>query len=100
MAEEKKKPSYEELEQYASMLARRNAELENALRDKQMGEVVARLNFLFKVLENAKHFPKEYVADCIKDIQRVLVMAEPEDNKKEEPKGPFAVEPEKQENAE
>lgn len=84
MAEETKKLSYEELEKYASMAAQRNVELENALRDKQMGEVVARLNFLFKVVENAKAFPKEYVAKCVEDIQRVLVVDKPEEDKKPE----------------
>lgn len=77
MAEEKKL-SYEELENYAKQLTQQFDMMRKQMESMQLQEVVARLNFLFKVVELAKHFNKEYVSKCVEEIQRILVMEKPE----------------------
>lgn len=78
MEQTKKKPTYEELERYCNYLTNQMDEMSEKLKQMQFSEMIARLNFEFKVLELAKQFPKEYVDKCSEDIQRVLVMESPE----------------------
>lgn len=84
MAEENRKLSYEELEKVATQMAQQNEMFREQLKQMQLNEVVARLQFLFKVVELAKHFDKEYVSKCVADIQKILVFEEPESNNNEE----------------
>lgn len=65
------KPSYEELEKIVS-------EAQAYISNLHTQEAIARLNYLFKVLEFAKHFDKKYVENAVADIQRILVMEAPE----------------------
>jgi hypothetical protein len=74
-----KKMSYEELERYCGYLGSQVNEMTEKLKQAQFSEMIARLNFEFKVLELAKYFPKDYVGKCSEDIQRVLVMENPND---------------------
>lgn len=78
MAEKTKKLSYEELEKVANELSQRNSQMEEYIKNNHTQEAIARLNYLFKVLEFAKHFDKEYVTKAVEDIQRILVMEAPE----------------------
>lgn len=84
MENKEKKMSYEELERYCSYLASQVNEMTERLKQTQFSEMVARLNFEFKVLELAKYFPKNYVTECSEDIQRVLVMENPNDEAEKE----------------
>lgn len=83
MAEEKNKLTYKELEQAAAQLAQQNEMFRKQLEQNQLNEVIARLNFLFKVVEFAKQFDKEYLGKCIDEIKRTLVVDNPKPN--EEP---------------
>ena len=74
-----KKFSYEELEKVASELANQVRMYETQLKNNQFNETVARLNYLFKVVEFGTKFPTEYVDGCIKEIIAILPM-----NKEEE----------------
>lgn len=74
---ERKKMSYEELERYCNYLTSQLNELNEKYKRDQFSEMIARLNFEFKVVELAKHFPKDYTDKCVEDIQRILVMEDP-----------------------
>lgn len=89
MAEEKKL-SYEELENYAKQLTQQFDMMRKQMESMQLQEVVARLNFLFKVVELAKHFDKEYVEKCVGEIQKTLVMDVPETTEETETTKPNA----------
>lgn len=79
-----KQMTYEELERYCEYLSQQVTTLSETLKQSQFSEMVARLNFEFKVLEFPKLFPKDYVEKCVTDIQRILLMEEPEAIQKEE----------------
>lgn len=70
--------TYEELERYCKYLVSQLDDMSEKMKQAQFSEMIARLNFEFKVLELAKHFPKEYIEKCVEDIQRVLIMEEPQ----------------------
>ena len=70
--------TYEELERYCKYLVSQLDDMSEKMKQAQFSEMIARLNFEFKVLELAKHFPKEYIENCVEDIQRVLIMEEPQ----------------------
>lgn len=84
MAEKNEKLSYEELEKFAQELSQRNSQMEEYIKNNHTQEAIARLNYLFKVLEFAKHFSKEYVSKAVADIERILVMDAPETTKETE----------------
>lgn len=84
MAEKNEKLSYEELEKLAQELSQRNSQMEEYIKNNHTQEAIARLNYLFKVLEFAKHFSKEYVSKAVADIERILVMDAPETTKETE----------------
>ena len=75
-----KKMTYEQLEKYCNYLVSQLDESSEKMRQAQFSEMLARLNFEFKVLELAQHFPQDYVEKCSADIQRMLVMEEPQEN--------------------
>ncbi len=84
MAETKKKPTMEEIKNAAEQLneinqrlQQENEQLKNYIKETHTQEAIARLNFLFKIVEFAKAFDKEYVADAVADIKRILVMEDP-----------------------
>lgn len=70
--------TYEELERYCKYLVSQLDDMSEKMKQAQFSEMIARLNFEFKVLELAKHFPNEYIEKCVEDIQRVLIMEEPQ----------------------
>lgn len=79
MAEENNnKPSYEQLYEFARQASEQNENLNKQLRDQRLGEIVAQLNFLFKVVELKASFPEEYVDNCVKEIQKILVISNDE----------------------
>lgn len=70
MAEESnrnERPSYEQLAEYANQLSKQ-------LNDQRLAEIVAQLNFLFKVVEFKDAFPAAYVEQCVNEIQKVLII--------------------------
>lgn len=69
-----KKFSYEELEKVASELANQVRMYETQIKNNQFNETVARLNYLFKVVEFDTKFDAEYVKGCTEEIMAILPM--------------------------
>lgn len=74
--------SYEDLKIVAEQAIQQAKAAHDRLQTQNFSEVVARLNFAFKVLEFADRFPKAYVENIVNDIMALLPMAEAE---KEQP---------------
>lgn len=73
-----KKFSYEELEKVASELANQVRIYENQLKNNQFNETVARLNYLFKVIELDAKFDSNYVKGVKEEIMSILPLNEKE----------------------
>lgn len=73
-----KKFSYEELEKVASELANQVRIYENQLKNNQFNETVARLNYLFKVVELDAKFDSNYVKGVKEEIMSILPLNEKE----------------------
>ena len=73
-----KKFSYEELEKVASELANQVKIYENQLKNNQFNETVARLNYLFKVVELDAKFDSNYVKGAKEAIMSILPLNEKE----------------------
>lgn len=73
-----KKLSYEQLEKVATELANQVRVYETQLKNNQFNETVARLNYLFKVVEFDTKFEGEYVKGCKDEIMAILPMNKPE----------------------
>ena len=71
-----KKFSYEELEKVASELANQVRIYENQLKNNQFNETVARLNYLFKVIELDAKFDSNYVKGVKEEIMSILPLNE------------------------
>lgn len=67
---EDSKLSYEQLEQVASMLQQKVAQTEAKL--KTINVAMLRLECLFRVLDKAQYFSKEFVANCTDEIVDLL----------------------------
>jgi hypothetical protein len=80
--EDKKKLSYEELENIANELHNKCNELFEALQNANLQNMFTRLDFLFKVLKNSKEFDAEFVSLCVEEIKNIMIIKEP--NKTEE----------------
>lgn len=87
MEETKKKPSYEELNNYCNQLMMQRNQLkeqyDKAIRElNQLDSVLTKLPWLFKVLELENHFDPDFVISCADEIQ--LIMTPPAQEPKEE----------------
>lgn len=72
-----KKPhklSYEELENVAHQLSDQSRELYNKLQEANMTNILKRLEYLFKVIENNTVFPKEFTDKCIDEIINIMTI--------------------------
>ena len=83
MKTEKKKFSYEELNDIASQLSQQNQQLYAQLQRVNMTNAFRRLDYLFKVVENGAWFTQEFLDNCISEIEESLTIREEntEDNK-------------------
>ena len=77
------KLSYEQLKELAIQSTNQARRMYQELQMAQNHEFIARINFLFKVLEFAKYFEDDYVRGCSKEISRVLELPKEEDLKGE-----------------
>ena len=86
MKTEKKKFSYEELNDIASQLSQQNQQLYAQLQRVNMTNAFRRLDYLFKVAENGALFTPEFLDNCISEIEESLTIKEEdtEDNKDSE----------------
>ncbi len=81
--------SYEELNNICIQLQQQNQKLVTQLRQMDISNAVARLNYLFKVVEcanasnkdNAYSFTSEFVESCIKEIEETISIPEDQDKK-------------------
>ena len=96
--QEVKQLSYDELRKAASELSmqlQRMSQQFNLERQKhqketqelQMFNMFKRLDFLFKVVENAPMFPAEFVENITKEVVDLLSLSNEQENKKEKPDG-------------
>ena len=96
--QEVKQLSYDELRKAASELSmqlQRMSQQFNLERQKhqketqelQMFNMFKRLDFLFKVVENAHMFPAEFVETITKEVVDLLSLSNEQENKEEKPDG-------------
>lgn len=80
------KMSYEQLENIAHQLSNQAKQLYAKLQEANMVNMFKRLDYLFKVVENAHAFNEEFVAKCVTEIEELMTVPEEveEDNKEEE----------------
>lgn len=73
------KMSYEQLENIAHQLSEQSRQLYAKLQEVNMANVFKRLDYLFKVIENAYAFNKGFVAKCITEIENLMTIPESEE---------------------
>ena len=85
--EEKKEPTYQQLKNWCDQLMMQRNQIAERLN--QVTDVLNKLPWLFKVIENKESFEAEFVDMCAKEI--VFIMTPPAEESKEEtnkePKG-------------
>ena len=71
---EGQKFSYEQLEVIARQLSEQNNQLIAKIKELQMGNVFKRIDYLFKILENAHMFEEAFVTNCSKEIEEFMTI--------------------------
>lgn len=69
-----KKLSYEELENIAHQLSEQSRQLYTQLQQADKTNLFTRLEYLFKVVENAPSFPEEFSRACVDEIQDLMTI--------------------------
>lgn len=77
--ENPKKLSYEQLENITHQLSEQAKQLYAKLQEANMVNVFKRLDYLFKVVENAHAFSDEFVAKCVAEIESLMTVPETEE---------------------
>lgn len=82
---EKKKLTYEQLNEVANQLAQENMKLKQKCQELYMADTIKRLEFLFKVVESTYPFDKEFRDTCANEIKELMtpVQENKEDKKSE-----------------
>lgn len=70
------KLDYDQLNNAAQQLAQQNLKLRKYVQQLESSNFFARLEYLFKVLENSKMFTKEFVDSCVKEITESMTIPE------------------------
>lgn len=83
MEAKNEKMSYEQLENIAHQLSEQNRNMYVKLQELQGNMMLKRLDFLFRVLENEKMFPDEYIDSVVDEIRESLTIPDKEDNESE-----------------
>ena len=73
------KMSYEQLENVAHQLSEQAKHLYAKLQEANMANMFKRLDYLFKVVENAHAFNEEFVAKCVAEIEDLMTVPESEE---------------------
>jgi hypothetical protein len=73
------KMSYEQLENVAHQLSEQSRQLYAKLQEANMANMFKRLDYLFKVVENAHAFSEEFVAKCVAEIEDLMTVPESEE---------------------
>ena len=74
------KPTYEELEAAYNARTNQVRDLYEQLQQANANNLVLRLEFLFKVLENKDMFTADFVNRCVSDITELLTIPEQENS--------------------
>lgn len=81
---ENAKMSYEQLENVAHQLSEQVRQLYAKLQESNLENMFKRLDYLFKVIENAHAFNAEFISKCISEIESLMTLPDPEDEPKED----------------
>lgn len=73
------KMSYEQLENVAHQLSEQLRQLYAKLQEANMANMFKRLDYLFKVVENAHAFSEEFVTKCVAEIEDLMTVPESEE---------------------
>ena len=79
------KMSNEQLENIAHQLSDRAKQLYAKLQEANMVNMFKRLDYLFKVVENAHAFNEEFVAKCVDEIEDLMTVPETEEETEDKP---------------
>lgn len=79
------KMSYEQLENIAHQLSEQAKQLYARLQEANMTNMFKRLDYLFKVVENAHAFSEGFVAKCVSEIEDMIAIPEPEEKTEDKP---------------
>ena len=79
------KMSYEQLENIAHQLSDQAKQLYAKLQEANMVNMFKRLDYLFKVVENAHAFNEEFVAKCVSEIEDLMTVPETEEETEDKP---------------
>lgn len=81
---ENAKMSYEQLENVAHQLSEQVRQLYAKLQEANLENMFKRLDYLFKVIENAHSFNEEFVSKCTSEIESLMTLPDNEDEPKED----------------
>lgn len=81
---ENAKMSYEQLENVATQLSEQVRQLYAKLQESNLENMFKRLDYLFKVIENAHAFNEEFVSKCTSEIESLMTLPDNEDEPKED----------------
>ena len=79
------KMSYEQLEIIGHQLSNQAKQLYAKLQEANMVNMFKRLDYLFKVVENAHAFNEEFVAKCVAEVEELITVPENEGEAEEKP---------------
>ena len=79
MEENKKKLSYEELENVAAQLQQENMQFRQMINQINYNNFFKRLDYLFEVLKLSHMFPQEFTTECSDEIMQCMKVISPED---------------------
>ena len=79
MEENKKKLSYEELENVAAQLQQENMQFRQMINQINYNNFFKRLDYLFEVLKLSHMFPQEFTTDCSDEIMQCMKVISPEE---------------------
>ena len=79
------KMSYEQLENIAHQLSDQAKQLYAKLQEANMVNMFKRLDYLFKVVENAHAFNEEFAAKCVAEIEDLMTVPETEEETGDKP---------------
>ena len=81
---ENEKMSYEQLENVAHQLSEQVRQLYVKLQEANLENMFKRLDYLFRVVENAHSFSVDFVNKCTSEIESLMTLPDPEDEPKED----------------
>lgn len=77
--EVKAEPTVEQYKKFVEALKSQNAQLIYQLQNANMANLFKRLDYLFKVVENAAMFDEAFVEQCIAEIKELMTPPETEE---------------------